>query len=116
MSYNVRLFDLYNWNENEKSKSEIFKLIHEENPDILCLQEYYFTNDENLPFETRNLILDSLGFPYYFESFSEESKENKFFGIATFSKYPIVNSSISNLKMIIQISSYIQISRKTKTL
>ena len=24
MSYNVRLFDLYNWNENEKSKSEIF--------------------------------------------------------------------------------------------
>ncbi len=92
MSYNVRLFDLYNWNENEKSKSEIFKLIREENPDILCLQEYYFTNDENLPFETRDLIVDSLGFSYYYESFSEESKENKFFGIATFSKYPIVNS------------------------
>tara|TARA_B100000609_G_scaffold197244_1_gene194251 strand:- start:884 stop:2017 length:1134 start_codon:yes stop_codon:yes gene_type:complete len=91
MSYNVRLFDLYNWNENEKSKAEIFKLIQVKNPDILCLQEYYFTNDENLPFETRNLILDSLGFKYYYESFSEESKENKFFGIATFSKYPIVN-------------------------
>ena len=54
MSYNVRLFDLYNWNENEKSKSEIFKLIEVKNPDILCLQEYYFTNDENIPFETRN--------------------------------------------------------------
>ena len=43
-------------------------------PDILCLQEYYFTNDENLPFETRNLILDSLGFPYYSKVFQKKAK------------------------------------------
>ena len=97
MSYNVRLFDLYNWNENEKSKSEIFKLIEVENPDILCLQEYYFTNDENLPFETRNLILDSLGFTYYYESFSEESKENKFFGVGN-KNYRVVACDIFNEK------------------
>ena len=75
MSYNA-VIDLYNWNENEKSKSEIFKLI-EENL-ILCLQEYYFTNDENLPFETRNLILDSLGFHITTKVFQKKVKKISF--------------------------------------
>ena len=75
MSYNVRLFDLYNWNENKESKAQIMSLINEVNPDVLCIQEYYFTEDKKLAFNTRNYIIDSLGFKYYYENFSEESKK-----------------------------------------
>ena len=92
MSYNVRLFDLYNWNENKESKAQIMSLINEVNPDVLCIQEYYFTEDKKLAFSTRNYIIDSLGFKYYYENFSEESKNENYFGMATFSKCPILNS------------------------
>ena len=92
MSYNVRLFDLYNWNKNKESKAQIMSLINDVNPDVLCIQEYYFTEDKKLAFNTRNYIIDSLEFKYYYESFSEESKNENYFGMATFSKYPILNS------------------------
>ena len=40
MSYNVRLFNKYRWIDNPNISSEIEKLIIEEDPDIVCLQEY----------------------------------------------------------------------------
>jgi endonuclease/exonuclease/phosphatase family metal-dependent hydrolase len=89
MSYNVRLFDLYNWTENTEIKEKIINLVRSQNPDIICFQEYYF--DKTNGFITRDLIIKELGFKYYHESFSDESKNNSFFGLATFSKFPIVN-------------------------
>ena len=41
LSYNVRLFDLYNWTENKKTRDLIIQQIKKENPDIICFQEYY---------------------------------------------------------------------------
>ena len=55
MSFNVRLFDLYNWSNNEKVKSNILNFIKNENPDIICFQEYYY--DASNDFVTRELIL-----------------------------------------------------------
>ena len=40
MSYNVRLFNLYEWLPQEDVPEQISKLIHEQHPDILCLQEF----------------------------------------------------------------------------
>jgi len=40
MSYNVRLFNKYRWIDNPNISSEIEKLIFEQNPDIICMQEY----------------------------------------------------------------------------
>ena len=54
MSYNVRLFDLYNWNENEKSKSEIFKLIQE----VKTLIFYAFKNITSQMMKTYHLKLE----------------------------------------------------------
>ena len=45
----------------------------------------------NKNFVTRELILKELGFKYYHESFTNESKKNAHFGLATFSKFPIIN-------------------------
>ena len=43
MTYNVRLFDLYNWRNpsGKATRAAIFDLIDTESADILCLQEYY---------------------------------------------------------------------------
>ncbi|HMT30389.1 MAG TPA: hypothetical protein PKD91_14035, partial [Bacteroidia bacterium] len=41
MSFNVRLFDLYNWSHNEATRNSIMNLLSEEQPAILCLQEFY---------------------------------------------------------------------------
>lgn len=40
MSYNVRLFNKYKWLDNDSVLPNIKKFVKEENPDILCLQEF----------------------------------------------------------------------------
>lgn len=40
MSYNVRLFNLFRWLDNDHLTDDIRKFVNEQNPDILCLQEY----------------------------------------------------------------------------
>jgi endonuclease/exonuclease/phosphatase family metal-dependent hydrolase len=89
MSFNVRLFDLYNWSHNEEVKSKIIQLIKKQKPEIICFQEYFY--DNNKEFITREIILKELGFEHYHESFTDESNKNSLFGLATFSKFPIIN-------------------------
>ncbi len=89
MSFNVRLFDLYNWTDNEEVKSKIVQLIKKQKPEIICFQEYFY--DNNKEFITREIILKELGFKHYHESFTDESNKNSLFGLATFSKFPIIN-------------------------
>jgi endonuclease/exonuclease/phosphatase family metal-dependent hydrolase len=96
MSFNVRLFDLYNWKKNEEIKSKIIALIKDQKPDIVCLQEYFY--DNNKKFVTRENILEELSFKYYHESFSSESNMNSMFGLATFSKFPIINKEKIDFK------------------
>jgi endonuclease/exonuclease/phosphatase family metal-dependent hydrolase len=96
MSFNVRLFDLYNWSKNEETKSEIISFIKDENPDIVCFQEYYY--DSHNDFVTRDLILKELGLKFYHESFTNETNKNAHFGLATFSRYPIIEKDNFSFK------------------
>ncbi|HET6225589.1 MAG TPA: hypothetical protein VFF27_04865, partial [Bacteroidia bacterium] len=41
MSYNVKVFDLYNWTHNKETRDKIFNLIDIEGSDIMCLQEFF---------------------------------------------------------------------------
>jgi endonuclease/exonuclease/phosphatase family metal-dependent hydrolase len=84
MSFNVHLFNSYEENSN-KNVSEIFKeLLLTEQPDIICIQEYY-----------RDNIPDLTSYPYQYIHFKETTnkkgvtKENVL-GHAILSKYPIV--------------------------
>ena len=56
MSYNVRLFNLYNWTHNENTRDEILDLFRVEDPDILCLQEF-LNVDKGIAMITRDTIL-----------------------------------------------------------
>lgn len=96
MSYNVRLFGLFEVKKGKSQKSffrdGIIHLIQKEQPDILAIQEYYMNNSGK--FQTGSLIIDSTQLKYHFEHFAFTSGNNHSFGIATFSRVPIVNSGI----------------------
>lgn len=76
MSYNVRLFNLYEWLDDTIVPQKISYFVKEKKPDVLCLQEYN-KRGEGL-FE---------GFTYKY-IFNEKGKTQQ----AIFSKYPIVNT------------------------
>ena len=77
MSYNVRLFNLFDWVAEDNVGNSILNFINEQNPDILCIQEY----SENAKVDLR---------VYKYKSVFMEGKQIKT-GQAIFSKYPIFN-------------------------
>jgi endonuclease/exonuclease/phosphatase family metal-dependent hydrolase len=89
ISFNVRLFDLYNWTGNLKTRKKIFDYLHTEHPDILCIQEY-FHNDEG-DFQNNQALRDLLKLPYSSIKYAITLRKTQHWGIATFSKYPIIN-------------------------
>jgi len=92
MSYNVRLFDLYNW-RNESSKttqSAIFGLIKSESPDILCIQDYYSGAGKKADFAD-TICLES-GYKYRSVELINKTHKGLPYGLAIFSKYPIIHS------------------------
>lgn len=78
MSYNVRLFNLFDWLADDNVGGNILGFINEENPDILCIQEY----SENAKVDLRI---------YKYKAVFMEGKQIKT-GQAIFSKYPIFDS------------------------
>lgn len=89
LSYNVHIFDLYNLENRERNRNEIFTFLDEQNADVLCFQEFF--HQENPSFVTKDSMIPLLETPYYHERYTHEMTGKKYFGVATFSKYPIVN-------------------------
>jgi endonuclease/exonuclease/phosphatase family metal-dependent hydrolase len=91
MSYNVKVFDLYNWSNNKETRAKIFGLIEDESPDIACFQEFFHRDSSEF------CNVDSLkkinGFQYANVEYTSHGKMNQHFGIAIFSKYPIIRSA-----------------------
>ncbi|MDN3723811.1 endonuclease/exonuclease/phosphatase family protein [Aequorivita sp. SDUM287046] len=77
LSYNVRLFNAYEENPKTDAAQTIAEILVEENPDVVCVQEYYKPN--NIDFST---------YPYQYIHFKSEKAK---LGHAIFSKYPIIN-------------------------
>lgn len=78
LSFNVRLFNKYDWLPSKNVKEDIVDFIKKEQPDVLCLQEYRTGDPINLE-------------GYY--NFNALPVDNTIkWGQAIFSKFPIVNS------------------------
>lgn len=77
MSYNVRMFNHYHWNEDQELAQKTFNFISEKSPDILALQEFYQS--------------PKISFSYPYKYIKTKSKKNKF-GLAIYSKYQIINA------------------------
>lgn len=101
LTYNIRLFDYYSWlNENtgdnyqERSDNgatldKILHLLEEQNTDFICFQEFF--NQSKGDYQTVKKI-QNLGYEHVHVAYSFENAGNHF-GIATFSKYPILEKS-----------------------
>ena len=91
MSYNCMLFDLYNWSDdnNSKSRESIFKMLEKESPDILCLQEYY-TSENPKSFANTQALTERLNAKNYHTAYTTTLRETDHWGVATFTRYPII--------------------------
>jgi endonuclease/exonuclease/phosphatase family metal-dependent hydrolase len=90
VSFNVRLFDLYNWSKNKNTRDNIMEYLRDLNADVICFQEYY--DDKTNEFETTSRILKFPKMKFYKIAPTYVAKDLYRFGIATFSKYPIIKS------------------------
>jgi endonuclease/exonuclease/phosphatase family metal-dependent hydrolase len=87
MSWNVKCFDLYNWTNNKVTGEIMMNLIKRENPDILCLQEFY-TDKKNL--NNLEFIQHDLGYKYVHFEKTYTLRNSEQWGVVTFSRFPIV--------------------------
>jgi endonuclease/exonuclease/phosphatase family metal-dependent hydrolase len=85
MSYNVKVFDLYNWSKNKETSSKILETIFNADADIICIQEFYTDNSEHFN------MLKKLGevYPHSHVEITLTLRGTDKWGIATFSKFPI---------------------------
>ncbi len=93
LSFNVRLFDLYNWSETENTLPEIFEFINTNEFDFICFQEFFTKNSGEL---SENSIMKNIKNKYLTHIDYTFENINYNYGIATFSKHPIVNRGVIN--------------------
>jgi endonuclease/exonuclease/phosphatase family metal-dependent hydrolase len=87
LSYNVRLFNYFENKNNIISEKKVLEFLKAQKPDILCLQEFFVLGS---PAQKESAFKTALGSGYYSHMKVLGSGKNKFYGIATFSKYPII--------------------------
>ncbi|MEZ4887037.1 MAG: endonuclease/exonuclease/phosphatase family protein [Chitinophagales bacterium] len=91
MTYNVQNFDLYNWTENVESRNKMIELIQSEQPDIINFQEFYTDDNDDSQFHNVKLLVNELGYKHYSFEKTLTLRTTNHWGLATFSKFPIVN-------------------------
>jgi len=92
MSYNVRLFDLYNWTKNEETRDQIMSLFHEAQPSILCLQEFYSSDRHD--FDNVKALRKTLKASEFHLEYPITLHKSDNWGIATISAFPIVKKGV----------------------
>ncbi|HZL76315.1 MAG TPA: endonuclease/exonuclease/phosphatase family protein, partial [Bacteroidales bacterium] len=86
MSYNLRLFNNFE-SQTTSSEKKVLAFLKVQKPDILCLQEFYVNGD---PVMKDSSVKSALGGGYYSHMKMIGNGKNRYYGIATYSKYPIV--------------------------
>lgn len=86
MSYNVRLFNSYE-KQNSSSEQRVLTFLKKQQPDILMLQEFYIKGDPALEDAA---FCNALGGKYYSHVKLIGNGKKSYYGIVTYSKFPIV--------------------------
>lgn len=81
MSYNVRMFNHYNWIKDKTISLKIETLIAEKEPDVVAIQEFYNDSKRDLK--------------YKYKYFQPTAKN---FGLTLLSKFPIINKGSLDFK------------------
>jgi endonuclease/exonuclease/phosphatase family metal-dependent hydrolase len=116
MTFNVRLFDLYNWFHNSETRQKIFEFLQQESPDIICIQEFYSSDKKNSTFRNDDTLHYYLNAAFAHLEYTVNLHESEHWGIATYSKYPIIKKQAKHFAKRggnIFISSDIKIGKDT---
>jgi endonuclease/exonuclease/phosphatase family metal-dependent hydrolase len=89
LSFNTRLFDLYQWTNRGDTRHRIFRLLQKEDPSILCIQEFY-TSSTRKGLNNLDSLRHLLKAPFIHSVYTDTKNGTDHWGIATFSKYPMV--------------------------
>lgn len=85
LSYNVNLFRLYYWSDRPPTHKEILNYARLKKCDVVCFQEFYTENGRFNEREAISHLKMNAHVGYIVQ------RKNSAYGIATFTKYPIVN-------------------------
>jgi len=95
MTWNVRRWDDFITKKAATSghRIKMMEFIRQQNPDILCLQEFYEPSNSKELVPNIAYIREQLHYPYYFFSRDYGGKNSKYeTGVIIFSHYPITNT------------------------
>jgi endonuclease/exonuclease/phosphatase family metal-dependent hydrolase len=87
LTYNVQVFNLLGSNTFGEKQEEMLQKIKAENPDIICLQEFYTNQGKGLNISTIDNMLSA--YPYKHVYWINKSSVAKY-GLVIYSKYPII--------------------------
>ena len=87
MSYNLRLFNYFEIPKKADSENKILQYVKTVKPDIVCFQEFFITGNPN---EKEQEIIKVLGGKYYSHTKLLGRRKNQYYGIATYSRFPII--------------------------
>ncbi len=87
LSYNVRLFNYFEYNNGSTSEKKVIEFIKSQKPDIICLQEFFVSGN---PEQEEAAIIAALGGKYFSHMKVSGSGKNRFYGIITLTRFPIV--------------------------
>ena len=85
ISYNVHMFN--HFQNAAGSQKNVMNFIKSQNPDIICLQEFFIAGD---PSKAGQMVNSGTGIKYNSHMKMLGSGKNRYYGIATFSRFPIV--------------------------
>ena len=102
MTYNVRGFNKYAWSKDATLGDQIIDFIKEENPDVLCLQEFSRIRYKQLK-------------QYKYSFVSPNTTVQKSIQ-AIYSKYPIVNKGVLNFPNSVNNAMFVDIVIKKDTI
>ncbi|AKQ44974.1 hypothetical protein TH63_03960 [Rufibacter radiotolerans] len=88
LSFNARLFDLYAWTGNPRTRDKIFKMVQDESPDIICFQEFYTSSRSGR--NNLDTLLRLQKATNQHVAYTETLRKTDHWGIATFSSFPVV--------------------------
>ena len=107
MTFNVRAFNIYKWEKNKDARDSILRFIQEEDPDIICFQEYY-TQEKGL-FAASRLYRSLKNTPFRHISYTIGETSSSHYGIATFSSFPVVGKGIIHFENTFNAAIYTDI-------
>lgn len=105
LTYNVHQFKDHT--ENHKTGNKFYTFFEEEQPDILCIQEAYYSGKDLQP---DDLLTSKYSFKY-----KHLTKASSHYGIITYSKFPIINKDQIRFEGSSNIFNYSDIIYKNDT-